>query len=150
MKLSKLAWQMMVILCLATHCSSADQQQTGEDIEGGQGEDGQAAGPDDQSQADAQAEPPKENLNAMQSKEVGGGAAVNNSVKDDFSASLVSQAPAVDTSLPPPPPPAPTQPTYMPGEVPPGWARTQNGLFINLNDLTNKATNYNEPPASWR
>lgn len=88
---------------------------------------------------------------------VGNGEALNNSTQDDYAAEEaadVEMAATDDTMTQEIPEEAPMEeqapPTYMPGEIPPGWARTQNGLFINLSDLTDAPVGYLEQTPVWQ
>lgn len=91
--------------------------------------------------------------NAMQTQEtVVEGESMNNATTDDYAMDMTAQtaSPAIDQSLADGEPAAPPETaTYMPGDIPAGWARTQNGLFINVTDLADNPLGYIEPPAVW-
>ena len=93
--------------------------------------------------------------NSFQNQE-GMGEGINNAVGDEYAAEAQNTEMAatdaamtedVGEEMPMEEEPAPT---YMPGEIPAGWARTQNGLFINLSDLTDEPTGYNEMDPMWQ
>lgn len=161
-----------VFFFLMCQCSSNDQQQTDED--GVVSEDGQDGNKDSEDGLgdDKNA---NQNQNLMQNQiqnqstssaqqaqgaaamsntfqaEKGKGEGINNALGNDFATQSAAQAPAIDTSVTQAPlQSTPETPTFMPGTVPAGWAVTQNGLFVNLKDLTDRPTNYQEPPATWR
>ena len=132
-----------------TNCSS-DQQEAEEQV----GEDGQQEDKKDSAKDTAASQQAQNDAaaNSLQQKEAGTGESVNNTPKDQIAQDLSAQtaSPAADALLPPVVEQAPpTTLTYTPGNVPAGWARTQNGLFINMSNLSDLPLNYLEPRANW-
>ena len=84
----------------------------------------------------------------------GEGEGINNSVQDDYAVEDANtEQPMVDQAAPPPmeEPMAEPTPSYVPtGEVPEGWARLQNGLFIPLSALSDTPVGYLEQTPMWQ
>lgn len=88
--------------------------------------------------------------NSYQQPMEGEGEALNNSTGDAYAYDAAAQ-PAVDQTMTADMGAAePAAPTYIPGEIPEGWARTQNGLFINLSNLSDMPIGYDEMTPMWQ
>ena len=93
--------------------------------------------------------------NSYQTAE-GEGAEINNTTQDSYAMDQAANAqmPAVDAGqdgmMEGGAAPMQETATYMPGDIPEGWVRTQNGLFIPITSLSAEPVGYEEPPAMWQ